>query len=143
MFKKILMPIDLQETDLAQKTVEVAIYEAKKHGAVLHVLTVVPGFGMPMVATFFPENVMKDAMREVAKELKRFVSDSIPDDIEAHPIIAQGNPAEQVLKQAKQLDVDLIVIPSHAHSSTEVLLIGSCAGRVVEQANCSVMVVKA
>ncbi len=143
MFKKILMPIDLQETDLAEKTVEVAVYEAKKHGAQLHVLTVMPGFGMPLVATFFPENVMKSAMKEVAKELKKFVSESIPNDIEAHPIITQGNPAEQVLNQAKELGVDLIVMPSHVHSSKEVLLLGSCAGRVVEHANCSVMVIRA
>lgn len=143
MFKKILMPIDLQETDLAEKTVEVAAYEAKKHGAELHVLTVMPGFGMPLVATFFPDNVMKSAMKEVAKELKKFVSESIPSDIEAHPIIAQGNPAEQVLNQAKELGADLIVMPSHAHSSKEVLLLGSCAGRVVEHANCSVMVIRA
>ncbi|MGH1427898.1 MAG: universal stress protein [Arenicella sp.] len=143
MFKKILMPIDLQETELTEKTVEIAIYEARKHGAELHVLTVVQGFGMPLVATFFPENVMKHALKEVAKELKKFTAETIPDDIKAHPIISQGVPAEQVLSQANQLEVDLIVIPSHAQSSKEVMLLGSCAGRVVEHASCSVMVVKA
>ena len=142
MFNKILMPIDLEETELAEKTVEIAINEAQKHGAELHVLTVVPGFSMPLVATFFPENVMQQALKEVAKELKKFIAEKIPDSIDTHPIIAEGNPAEQVLKQAKKLTPDLIVMSSHAQSSDEVLLIGSCAGRVVEQAKCSVMVVK-
>jgi nucleotide-binding universal stress UspA family protein len=142
MFKKILMPIDLQETELAERTVEIAIDEARKHGAELHVLTVLQGFGMPLVATFFPENLLKKAVEGVAKELKKFVSERIPDDVKAYPIIAEGNPAEQILKQSDKLDIDLIIIPSHTQSSREVLLVGSHAGKVVDQAKCSVMVVK-
>ncbi len=34
-------------------------------------LTVIPGFGMPLVATFFPDDAMKDAVKEVAKQLKK------------------------------------------------------------------------
>jgi len=42
MFKNILMPIDLQETHLAAKAVKIAIDEARKHGADIHVMTVMP-----------------------------------------------------------------------------------------------------
>lgn len=142
MFKKILIPIDLQQTKLAEKTIQIAIIEARKHDAELHVLTVLQGFGMPLVATFFPDNIMQKAVEGVAKELNKFVSETIPDDVAAHAIIAEGNPAEQILKHADKLDADLIIIPSHTQSSTELLLIGSHAGKVVDQAKCSVMVVK-
>ncbi len=141
MFKKILMPIDLQETKLADKAVKVAVSEARKHGASLHVLTVIPGFGMPLVATFFPKSAMQKAVKQVAKELKKYVADTIPEDVKVLPIIAEGEPAEKVVEQANQLKADLIIIPCHAKSKRQVLL-GSCAAKVVEQAKCSVTVVK-
>jgi len=141
MFKKILIPIDLQETELAAKAIKIAIEEARKHTAEISVLTVIPGFGMPLVATFFPDDAMEDAVKEVAKQLKKYVSATFPDDIKTHALIADGNPPEQVLKQAKSIRADLIIIPSHNQSASQVLL-GSCAAKVVEQAKCSVMVIK-
>lgn len=141
MFKKILMPIDLQETHLAIKAVKIAIDEARKHGAEIDVMTVIPGFGMPMVASFFPDAAMKDAMKQVAKELKKYIAANFPKDIPTHPLISEGNPSERILKQAKKIGADLIVIPSHAQSLGQVFL-GSCAAKVVEHATCSVMVIK-
>ena len=141
MFKKILMPIDLQATKLAEKAVKIATDEARKHGADLHILTVIPGFGMPMVASFFPEGVMEEAVKQVGKELKKFVADTFPEDLKTIPLIAEGNPAEQVIQQANKLGVDLIIIPSHAKTTSQTLL-GSCSAKVVEHAKCSVMVIK-
>jgi nucleotide-binding universal stress UspA family protein len=142
MFKKILMPIDLQETHLAVKAVKIAIDEARKHGAEITVMTVMPGFGMPLVATFFPDNAMRQAMREIGAELKRYIAANFPKDIIIHPVITEGNPAERILAQRDAIDADLIIIPSHAQSLSQVFL-GSCAARVVEHATCSVMVIKA
>jgi nucleotide-binding universal stress UspA family protein len=141
MFKKILLPIDLQETHLAVKAVKIAIDEARKHSAEIFVMTVMPGFGMPVVASFFPDNAMKKALKEIGVELKRYIAANIPKDITTHPIITEGNPAERILAQAKTLGADLIIIPSHAQSLSQVFL-GSCAARVVEHATCSVMVIK-
>ena len=141
MFKKILLPIDLQETHLAVKAVKIAIDEARKHSAEICVMTVMPGFGMPVVASFFPDNAMKKALKELGSELKRYIAANFPKDISTHPVIAEGNPAERILAQAKTLGADLIVIPSHAQSLSQVFL-GSCAAKVVEHATCSVMVIK-
>jgi len=141
MFKKILMPIDLQETHLAVKAVKIAIDEARKHGAEIYVMTVMPGFGMPMVASFFPDNAMKKAMKEIGAELKRYIAANFPKDITVHPLITEGNPAERILSQGKAIGADLIIIPSHAQSLGQVFL-GSCAAKVVEHATCSVMVIK-
>ncbi|WP_260294513.1 universal stress protein [Sedimenticola hydrogenitrophicus] len=141
MFKKILLPIDLQETELAVKALQIATDEARKHQAEIYVMTVLPGYGLPLVASFFPDQAMKEAMKEVAKVMKRYIRDNLPDDIVTHPVITEGNPAEQILRQAKKIDADLIVIPSHTKGLTQVFL-GSCAAKVVGQAKCSVMVIK-
>jgi nucleotide-binding universal stress UspA family protein len=56
-------------------------------------------------------------------------------------VVAEGNPAELILKQAQQDEIDLIVIASH-NSQIENLLKGSCAAKVVRHAHCTVTVVK-
>ncbi len=141
MFKKILMPIDLQETHLAAKAVKIAIDEARKHNATIHIMTAMPGFGMPLVASFFPEKATKKALKELGLELKRYIAANFPNDVPTHPLITEGSPAERILNQAQKLQADLIIIPSHAQSLEQVFL-GSCAAKVVEHAHCSVMVVK-
>ena len=141
MFKKILMPIDLQETHLAAKAVKIAIEDARKHGAEISIMTVMPGFGMPLVASFFPDDAMRQAKKEIGAELKKYIAANFPKDITTHPVIGEGNPAEMILAEAKAIRADLIIIPSHAQSLSQVFL-GSCAAKVVEHAHSSVMVIK-
>lgn len=141
MFKKILMPIDLQETHLAAKAVKIAIEEARKHGAEISIMTVMPGFGMPLVASFFPDDAMRQAKKEIGAELKKYIAANFPKDITTHPVIGEGNPAEMILAEAEAIRADLIIIPSHAQSLSQVFL-GSCAAKVVEHAHSSVMVIK-
>ncbi len=53
MFKNILMPVNMQDTALADKALAIAIDKARAPDAVLTVMTVAPGFGMPLVAHIF------------------------------------------------------------------------------------------
>ena len=141
MFKKILLPIDLQETELALRAVKIAVDEAKRHGAEIYALTVNPGFSMPLVASFFPDGVMQNAEKGIARELEKFIAANFPTDLPVHPLVSEGSPPERILEIAQNKGIDLIVIPSHAQTFTQVVL-GSCAARVVEHAHCSVMVIK-
>ncbi len=141
MIDKILLPIDLQETRLAAKAVDLATEEALRHQAELYVLTVIPGFGMPLVASYFPDSSMKKAVAEVSSALKSYVQETFPAELKTHALVAEGNPAERIAEQASRVGADLIVIPSHA-KGIERTLLGSCAAKVVQLAKCSVVVVK-
>ncbi len=141
MYKNILYPVDLEHTAEAEKALKIAIDEARRSKAKLVVMTVATGFGMPIVASFFDDSTVKNALKEVARHLKQFVDENIPDDIETNAIVVEGNPAELILKQARKNDIDLIVIASH-NSQIENLLLGSCAAKVVRHAQCIVTVVK-
>ena len=142
MFKHILIPVDLQETDYAAKAMSIAVAQAREDHAQLHVMSVIPGFGMPMVASFFPEGVMEQAMATVEAKLREYVGRNVPDDIEVSSTVRQGHPGETIADEAKRLGADLIVIPSHTRSKLDKRFIGSCAQRVVEVAKCSVLVVR-
>jgi len=141
MYKNILYSVDLEHAAEAEKALKIAIDEARRSKAKLTVMTVAPGFGMPIVASFFDEQAVANALKEVARHLRQYVDDNIPNDINTNPIVVEGNPAEQILKQAKTDDVDLIVIASH-NSQIENLVLGSCAAKVVRHAQCTVTVVK-
>ncbi|MFT5599672.1 MAG: universal stress protein F [Chitinophagales bacterium] len=141
MYKCILFPIDLEHVVEAEKSLKIAVDEARRSKAKISVMTVTTGFGMPIVASFFDDDIVKKALKEVARHLKKYIVDNIPADIETSAVVVEGNPAELILKQAKMDDVDLIVISSH-NSQIENLLLGSCAAKVVRHARCSVIVVK-
>ncbi len=141
MHKKILFPVDLEHSVEAKKALRITIDEARRANAKITVMTVAPGFGMPIVASFFDDQTVKNALKEVARHLKRYVNDNFPDDIKTKAIVVEGNPSELILKQAEKDKIDLIVIASH-NSALENLLLGSCAAKVVRHARCTVTVVK-
>ena len=141
MYKNILFPIDLEHTPEAESALKIALDEAKRSNAKLTVMTVAPGFGMPIVASFFDEDTVLNALKEVARHLKQYVDGNIPDGIETSAIVVEGNPAQLILKQANSDDIDLIVIASH-NSEIENLLLGSCASKVVRHSQCNVTGVK-
>ena len=82
-----------------------------------------------------------EALKEVARHLKKYIDDNIPEDIETRAVVVEGNPAELILKQAQTDKIDLIVIASH-NSQIANLLLGSCAAKVVRHSSCTVTVVK-
>jgi len=141
MYKSILFPVELEHTTEAEKALKLAIEEAGRSKAKLTIMTAAPGFGMPIVASYFEENAVTEALKEVARHLKQYVDDNVPDDIDSNAVVVEGHPGELILKQAQKDTVDLIVIPAQ-HSEIENLFLGSVAAQVVRHATCTVTVVK-
>ncbi len=141
MYKNILFPVDLEHIAEAEKAIKIAIAEAQRSKARMTILTAAPGFGMPIVASYFDENAVSEALKEVARHLKKYVDNNVPSDIESRLVVVEGNPAERILAQAREENVDLIVISSHSNQ-VENLLLGSVAAKVVRHATCTVTVVK-
>ncbi|HEY5720253.1 MAG TPA: universal stress protein, partial [Gammaproteobacteria bacterium] len=138
MFKHILVPVDLQETQFAARALSIAVDQAQHCAADLHVLVVIPGFSMPMVAAYFPNDAFEKACRDVQQRLEAYVGQNVPNDVRATWSVRQGHPAENIVAEAKERGIDLIVMPSHTRSKLENRFIGSCAARVAELARCSV-----
>ena len=64
MYKTILLAIDLNEASSWDKALPVALEQARAGGGQLHVMTVVPDFGMAIVGSFFPADYEKQALAE-------------------------------------------------------------------------------
>ena len=141
MYKDILLTVDLNDEASWVKALPAAVAQAKASGATLHVATVVPDFGMPVVRGFFPDGFEDKVMTEVTGNLKAFCDEKLPSDISAKMIVRYGNVYQQILEIAEEIGCGLIVLGAHRPELKDYLL-GPNAARVVRHANCSVLVVR-
>lgn len=142
MYKHILVPIDLNDKGFSDKAVELAVWHAKNANAELHLLNVLPGFNMPMVAAYFPENAEHQMKVDVKKQLDQFAETHITDKVNYKTYVAEGKTYTTILEYVDKLGADLIIIPSHRHSKVDRVILGSVASKVVENSPVNVLVVK-
>ena len=139
--KTLLLPIDLFHEGGWEKTLEHAVSLARLHGAKLHVLTVIPDYGMSMVGSYFPKEFSENAVAETRAKLAEFVEKHLPQDIVADLHVRHGTIYEQIIARADQVDADMIVMASHRPEMSDYLL-GPNAARVVRHARRSVTVIR-
>ena len=53
-----------------------------------------------------------------------------------------GKPFEQIIRHARQEEIDLIVIGTHGHSALGSMLLGSVAEKVIRKAPCAVLSIR-
>lgn len=74
MFSKILYPIDVEPGDLSQAFLPRVVDMARQWNAELSLAYVLPGFGMPIVATFFPAGAEQKMVAKAKELLDEFCS---------------------------------------------------------------------
>jgi nucleotide-binding universal stress UspA family protein len=145
MFKDILFAVDLadgaEQNKAQNKALEAATTYAKAGGAALHVLTIVPDFGMSIVASYFPENYEEKVLAEADKRLHDYVKANVPKGIKVQHIVGIGTIYREIIKQADKVGADLIVMASHRPELQDYLL-GPNSSQVVRHAKQSVLVVR-
>lgn len=142
MFNKILLPVDMQDKETAGKALKEASRYLADEQAELHVMAVLPGLNMPIVAAYFPTDTVEKVLRGLQQELHQLVQQTVPELKHCYEHIGEGSPAREIIRLAKKLKTDLIVMPSHNYTRVENILIGSVTSKVVARAHCSVMVLR-
>lgn len=141
MFKRILIPIDVDQESSWNRALPVAEQLATDYGAELHAVTVVPSMGMSLVGSFFPPDFEKKALAAAATKLDELLAASARNAAAIHRHVAHGTIYEEVLATARKLDCDLIVMTSHRPELKDYLL-GPNAARVMRHAKQSVFIVR-
>ncbi|MCP5312396.1 MAG: universal stress protein [Chromatiaceae bacterium] len=141
MFKQILVPIDLEETELSGRAIAVAEDLAAHYGAQLTALTVIPDFSNAMVASYFPEDAIKKAHDEICGELRKFVDQRFKNPTKVYCAVGEGSPRKVIVRHVKEHSIDLVVMPARKTDISKMFL-GSNSSHVVDHARCSVLVVK-
>lgn len=141
MTNSILLAVDLNHESSWRKALPQAVALARADGAKLHVMTVIPNFGMSLVGSYFPSDFAEKAEAEGAKALAELVAKEVPDDLDADTYVEKGTIYKRILEVAKKVDADLIVMAA-ARSEMQDYLLGPNAARVVRHAPQSVFVVR-
>jgi nucleotide-binding universal stress UspA family protein len=141
MYHDILLAVDLNHPEAEQRAVETVVEYARAFKARLHIMTVVPDFGMSIVGGFFPKAYEKEALASVKEKLHEYAKEKVPSDITRRHIVGHGVIYKEILKYAEVVKADLIVMSAH-RPELEDYLLGPNAARVVRHANCSVLVVR-
>lgn len=142
MYKQILVPVDLNEKGFSDKALKAAVWHAKQSNAQLHLLNVLPGIHMSMIATYFPKDAVQKMKKDVEVQLRSFADKLVDAELVYHVHIAEGKPYTTIIEYAEKLGADLIVMPSHKRSKIDNVVLGSVATKVVHNSPVNVLVIK-
>ncbi|HUQ93169.1 MAG TPA: universal stress protein [Bryobacteraceae bacterium] len=128
-FRHILFPVDFsQRSYSAAPQVESLARHYSAKTTLLHVIW--HGETAKSTLTFIPAGQM-------LARLAAFTKDRFPSLVAACELV-EGEPAQAIVKFAREKGVDLIMLPSHGYGPFRSLLIGSVTAKVLHIAQCPV-----
>ena len=86
---------------------------------------------------------MAKKFREQHTKLEGIANDIRKDGIEVTPLLIQGPTVETILKQAKKLEVDAIIVGSHGRGAMYKLLVGSVSEGLLHKTKIPLVVIPA
>ena len=141
MFKEVLFAVDLNAPETQQNALDAALAQVKLSGGALHIVTVVPEYGVGMVASYFPPDFEKNVIKHANESLHDYVKAHVPKGVPVQHIVAHGTIYREIIHYAEKVGADLIVMASHRPELKDYLM-GPNASQVVKHADCSVLVVR-
>lgn len=136
--KTILVPLDFSRASI--QALKFAIPFAKEFEATIHLvhvqpadkLTAISNAGGLMLNGMDAIALMQDRLSEALRRQGRFCPDN------CH--VVSGRPFEEICKLGRQIDADLIVLPTRGLGRLKRIILGSTAEQVVRHAPCPVLI---
>jgi nucleotide-binding universal stress UspA family protein len=137
MFKKILLPLDIDYPQTAAAVYRHTREIAACSNAEIKLVGVMPGFSMPIVASFISDELKKETTERYRVSFEEFIAANCKR--EPPYSIRIGKHWEEIVKAADKWKADLIVVYHNHRRDINEVFSGSCSARVMEHANCSVL----
>lgn len=141
--RNILFPTDFSST--AREAQQYAMELVEKFGATLHLLHVVPEVIMPLpdssTSWTIPEANINQHIEDANKQLLREVGETWAGSHQVQRTTTFGFVVDEIVKYAKEHEIDLIVLGTHGRTGLSHLLLGSVAEKTVRMATCPVLTV--
>jgi universal stress protein A len=138
MFTSILCPVDFSEASTRALRQAIAMAtDTRAHLTLVHVTD-------PLLDAAARAAGTEDTITEQTQDELRALLNEVSPDGARHSIavaVAIGEPAEEILRQARDCGADLIVMGTQGRGAAQRLLMGSTAARVVETTTVPVLVV--
>lgn len=138
MYKKIMVATDGSEQ--ADRALKSAVELAKKEGAVLNILCVIP------VTDIGSNEMISISRTEASKAECPFIQSAyeyaVSNGVNANAISLTGHPGKVIVDYLNSYPHDLVVLGHRGMSNIQALLMGSVAYKVANLAPCAVLIVK-
>ena len=141
---KLLVPTDFSED--SEQAARYAVELAKRFQAEIHCIHVVdiPADLLSTSAYYMtgPSEAFLDQIREESKKnLEAFAKKNL-EGVGVRTAFLEGSPFVEIIRYARNQEIDLVVIATHGRTGLRHVLFGSVAEKVVRKAPCPVLVVK-
>lgn len=142
-YRRILWPTDFSA--LSKAGLPHALHLASGARAelvVLHVLTRPVMYAAPEIPGSLWGDLLEKNRASAKQEIRQIAAELKASKIRVHTVLADGVAFDQILRVARRLRCDLIVIATHGRTGLSHVLMGSVAENVVRRAPCPVLTVR-
>jgi nucleotide-binding universal stress UspA family protein len=140
MYKRILVPIDLSDVELAKPAIASALMMAQDLGGIVRLINVLPQTPV-MLAEYVPPDFEAQQRAAAVEAIAIVAKETALPAERISTAVRQGPVYREILDEAHAMQADLIVMSSH-RTGMRTYFLGSNAGHVVRYAACSVLVVR-
>lgn len=141
---RILIPTDFSK--FSQIALTYASAFAEKFAAELYLLHVIQDLAVfiPDMITVAPPPVptVEQMTKAVQEAFDRIIKDNRLDRFPIHRDVREGTPFYEIVRYAKEQNIDLIIMGTHGHTGLTHMLLGSVTEKVVRKAPCPVLTVR-
>lgn len=141
--KRILCCVDFSSN--AEKAFTTSADLAKKYGASLHLIHVVPPVVNPLITDIdiaMPAESSKALVQRLEDQMINEYGERIDADINSVITVQNGHVSSEILNYLQKEKIDLVILGAYGLSGVELVLFGSVAKRIAHKAPCSVMIVR-
>lgn len=143
--KRILCPTDFSANSI--HAIAYACGIADQFLADLHVLHVLqdpvfPTFAEPSAVYGLPPDFNERIRASAERALSELPEPAPTGGVEVFRVLRHGTPYAEILKYARELDIDLIVLGTEGRTGLRHALLGSVAEKIVRTSNCPVLTVR-
>ena len=138
--QRILVPVVL--TDTSRHVMHQAAWLARRFHAETILLHVVPPLSYPTGALESGDEITaRDLHARIVQRAQMDLDRALPpefDGIAVTRVLLRGDPAQEIVKTARDRNADLIVMSTHGHGAFYRMLLGSDTAKVLHESHCPV-----
>ncbi len=143
LFKRILCPVDFSRN--SQRAMEAAAEMARQFGGTLTLMHayVIPSYPLPegyvLASSETVTEILSKTQRAMNEARLKIIGQGVPN---VEVLMTEGAPFAEIVRVARELSIDLIIMGTHGRTGLRHALLGSVAEKVVRKAHCAVLTVR-